>query len=81
MSDRPIYRWTGVDPRGEARHGSIVTPDGLAAFTEARFNRGWRELRVCAGPGTVPPDIRESPIAAIGPNGDGNRVWWAEADR
>jgi hypothetical protein len=41
----------------------------VEAFVRARYDRGWRSLKVFSGVFV---------IGEIGPNPDGRRVWWVE---
>ena len=74
------YRWRGIDHRGRSQFG-VERPTDLAAWVEARYNRGWRELIVCSGYGPVPP--RTNDLATAGaierPMHGRKRIWWAES--
>lgn len=76
-----IYRWRGVDPRGNQRLGQMDIEQGyLAPVVEHRFRQGWKLLTVCSGPGPVPPPAigPADVVAEIKPHPEtGRRTWWA----
>lgn len=76
------FRWHGADRRGVARGGWTTCADvsGMAAMVEAKYDAGYRSLRVVAGPGPVPPDADELEVGHIGRHpGARKRIWWAES--
>lgn len=66
---RLTYAYRGLNRRGVAETGTLESARGPAAFTERRFQQGWRSLTVTMG------EVEVARIERLG----GPRRWWAEA--
>lgn len=78
---RYVYRWRGVDGRGNGRVGrsAFEKQSSLGVMVAANYRAGWKWMQVCAGEGPVPPGASEDAVGWIDRGAKpGMRVWWAE---
>lgn len=66
------YHYAGTDSRGVGRTGT--TDENPAAFADRAYRNGWRSMRM------ITNDDEARPVAEVGRDDEGRRLWWGEGD-